>query len=223
MKIGNKQVGTGIIVGAVVAVVALAALTLWSVNNSVTNAGNTKEAQLNAAYLDNQNYLSDCITKIRETAGVTQAEADKYGDILVEAVKGRYSKTEDGKPTSAVVDKGAMFSAIVEKYPDLSGLNAAFERVYTIAVGCRTDYRGKQSKLLDQLGSYDTWRTGTWKVRTFGSEFPSNNLVARIGNSTPARGRDALDKMYQIVVVKDVNDAYTSGVLTPEVPFPPKK
>lgn len=223
MKIGNKQFGTvGIVIAVIAAVVVIPGVILWSVNNSVTNSGNTQEAALNAAYLDNQNYLSDCITKIRETAGVTQAEADKFGDILVEAVKGRYS-TSDGKTTSAAVDKGAMFSAIVEKYPDLSGLNAAFERVYTIATGCRTDYRNKQSNLLDRLRNYDTWRTGTWKVRTFGSEFPSSNLVARIGNSTPARGQDALDKMYQIVVVKDSNDAYTSGTLTPETPFAPKK
>lgn len=202
----------GLIVGAIVAVVlVIGGIITWSINNGVTNDGNKKEAGLNSAYLNNQNYLSDCITKIRETANVTQAQADKFELVMVEAIKGRY----DGREANP----GQMFSAIVEQYPDLKGLDAAFERVHTVIIGCRSDYRGMQSKLLDMLQQYDSWRTGSWTVRFFGGdEFPSNNLVARVGTNS-SRGMDALDKMYQIVVVKDANQAYDSGTLVPEAPF----
>lgn len=194
--------------------VVVGGFVFFLVNNSVTNNGNKQEAGLNTQYLDNQNYLSDCITKIRESANVTKAEADKFEQVMVEVIKGRYEGETSAQPGS-----GALFSAIVEQYPDMSGLNKAFERVYTVIVGCRSDYRGKQSQLLDKLRTYDSWRTGSWTVRTFGGdEYPSDNLEARV-STTVNRGKDARDQMYTIVLVKDSVDAYNTGVLVPEDPF----
>lgn len=198
------------------ALVIVGGFVLFLVNNGVTNNGNKQEAGLNTQYLDNQNYLSDCITKIRETANVTTAEAEKFEEVMVEVIKGRYEGETSAQPGS-----GALFSAIVEQYPDLSDLNKAFERVYTVIVGCRSDYRGKQSQLLDKLRTYDSWRTGSWTVRTFGGEFPSDNLEARVGTSVN-RGQDARDQMYTIVLIKDSVDAYNTGVLVPEDPFATK-
>jgi hypothetical protein len=211
IKIGNRQFGVGIVVGAVALVVALVVGLWWFVtNNSVTNEGNKKESGLNSQYLDNQNYLSDCIVKIKETANVSQAQADKFEAVMVEAIKGRYEGRE--------ANPGQMFSAVVEQYPDLASLSSAFERVFTVVVGCRSDYRGKQTQLLDKLDVYTQWRTGSWTVRTFGSEFPSDNLIARVGEKR-YEGDDALDKMYQIVQVQKSVTAYETGVLEPETPF----
>lgn len=207
------------VLAAVGAAVVVVVLGLWAIftNIGVTNDGNKREADLNVRYLNAQNYLSDCITKIRETANVTQAQAAKFEEVMVETIKGRY----DGKLSSASpsIGGGQLFSAVVENYPDLSGLNQAFERVYTVIVGCRTDYRGKQSELLDVLRSYDQWRTGSFTVRFFGDgEFPSNNLEARVGTSV-VRGAEARDRMYTIVLVKDAQNAYNTGEITPENPF----
>mgnify|MGYP001016388534 CR=1 FL=1 len=192
------------------AVVLLLALILFLVNNGVTNTGNKREAGLNAQYLDNQNYLSDCLVKIRETANVTSAEADRFESVMVEVIKGRY---EDRSP-----NPGSMFSAIIEDYPDLAPLSAAYERVHTVVVGCRTDYRDIQSKLLDELRSYDAWRTGSFTVRTFGGEYPSDNLEARVGTDVKT-GTDARNAMYTIVLVKDAKDAYEDGEIEVEDPF----
>lgn len=197
---------------AIVGAALLAFIGLWAVfaNIGVTNDGNKMEARLTSAYSDNQNVLSDCVVKIRETANVTGAEADKFEEVMVETIKGRY----DGRSP----DPGSMFSAIVEDYPDLAPLSKAYERVHNVIMQCRTDFKGYQSKLLDELAVYKSWRTGSWTVRTFGGEFPSQNLEARIGSDV-AYGREALDRMYTIVVVKDVNDSYDSGELVPEDPF----
>ena len=212
LKIGNKQFGTGAIAAAAVVVVALVVGLWWfTTNNSVTNTGNTKESALNSQYVANQDSLSTCIVKIRETSNVTGALADKFESVLVEAVKGRY----DGREANP----GQMFSAVVEQYPDLAPLQSAFKDVFNVVVGCRNDYSGMQKQLLDRLRDYDTWRTGSWTVRTFGSEFPSNNLIARIGSGAPFRGQDAEDKMWQIVQVQDSVTAYQTGVLVPETPF----
>lgn len=207
------RLSRGAIIGISLGVIAVVtAFVLFLVNNSVTNTGNVKEAGLNAQYLDNQNELSACTTKIRETANIAGAQADKFEEVMVEVIKGRYEGRE-GNP-------GTMFSAIVEQYPDLASLSSAYERVHNVVVGCRSDYKNIQTKLLDMLQKYDSWRTGSFTVRTFGGEYPSNNLVAQIGTDRTRKGQVALDQMYTIVVTKDTVDAYKTGELVPEQPFP---
>lgn len=182
-------------------------------NISIDNEGNKREAALSAQYLDNQNVLSDCLITIRETANVTTAQATTFEQVMTEAIKGRYAEIDSVDPTS-----GSMFSAIVEQYPDLSSLSEAYERVHTVIVGCRADYKNKQTKLLDMLREYDAWRTGSWWVRTLGGNFPSNNLEARVGSNS-WRGVDARDKMYDIVLVQGAVQAYDDGTIVPLDPF----
>lgn len=205
---------TPLILGGIVGAILVIGAILFTVNNGVKNEGNKREASLNAQFMVNQNTLSDCIVKIRETAGVASAKADKLDEILTEAVKGRYI---DG--SSAEVGRGQLFSAIQEAYPDLQPVGNLYDRVYDTIIGCRTDYKGSQDKLVSMLNSYDTWRTGSWTVRNFGGEYPSENLVARINRKASLKGKDAYEKMSQLVVVKDASEAYNSGEIEAEDPF----
>lgn len=211
MNDGTTPTPRGMIAAGIGGLAVVALIIGFLVNNSVTNTGNQKEAALNAQYLDNQNVLSDCIIKIREVAGVSKAQSESFIQAMNDAVKGRY----DGRSA----EPGSMFSAVVESYPDLAGLNQAFERAHTTITGCRTDYRNIQSKLLDMLREYDSWRTGSLTVRMFGGDRPSDNLVAQIGSDRSRKGRDALDRMYTIVLVKDAKQAYEKGEIAPEDPF----
>lgn len=221
MQVNKKVVGYG---AAITLAATLVFGSIWAIatNNDVTNSGFTAESGLNGEYLDAQNYLSDCIVKIKETANVAKAQADRFEEAMVETMKGKFGGVTDDKNASSAspaIGGGKLFSAIVEAYPDLSGLNAAFERVYNTIIDCRTDFRSKQSKLIDRLQTYDAWRTGTWKVRFFGDgEFPSQNLVARIGTDVK-RGLDAHDRMWTIVLTKEAKDAYKKGELEPIDPF----
>lgn len=205
--LGSNKKLLGLIAGGIVV--------LWVIvaNINITNQGNRRENALNAQYVSNQNVLSDCIVKIRETANVTQAQADEFEAIMVEVIKGRYEGETSAQPGS-----GALFSAITEDYPDLSGLNEAFERVYTVIVGCRTDYRLEQDRLLDMLREFDDWRNGSQTARWFAKKYPSDNLVARVGTGSD-RGLAAYDRMYTIVQVQDSIESYETGVLEPENPF----
>ncbi len=208
-----KQYRSTIIIGAVVALVVVIGGILFFVNNGVKNNGNTKEAGLNAQYSVNINTLSDCIIRIRESAGVVQGQTEAFDRIMTDAVKGRY---DEG--SSAQVGGGTLFSAITEAYPDLSGVTGGYDKVLSVVNGCRTDYRGMQNKLLDMIREYDTWRTGSWTVRTFGSEFPSANLNAKKGDQI-LEGKQALIQMKTIVVVEEANTAYETGTLEAEDPF----
>jgi hypothetical protein len=198
---------------AIGGVAAIIAITLFAVNNGVTNKGNVKQTALNAQYEKNINYLSDCIVRIREAAGITQGQTEALDQIITNAVKGRY---EEG--SSAQVGGGQLFSAITEAYPDLSGLSASFDRVLTIATGCRFDYRDEQTSLQSRIADFDSWRLGSWVARTFGGEYPTDNLIARKGDDV-LTGDQALVQMRNVVVVGDASKAYETGELKAEDPF----
>jgi len=89
-----------------------------------------------------------------------------------------------------------------------------FQNVLSVVNGCRTDYRAKQSQLLDMLGSFDSWRTGSLKVRLLGGQFPNGNLIARVGDNR-FKGKDAEDKMWKIILTGTALSEYNKGTLDP--------
>lgn len=185
--------------------------------NSLRNEGVTQERALSSQYLDNQNFLSGYISGFYEQVGVAQASTDALDRVLTDAVKGRY----DGK-TSAQPGTGSLFSAIAEAYPELSAqeLLRIWGKIQDYVTSQREGYRNKQSKLLDMLRTYDTWREtggpGKRLILSLGiiADFPSNNLEARIGE-TKLTGEVARDKMYQIVLDSTTLKAYETGKLDP--------
>jgi hypothetical protein len=202
------------VIPAVIAgVIVLLLIITFATKNGVTNKGNQKEQDLNAQYNDNSNYLSDCIVRIRESAGVVKGQTAALDQVLTDAVKGRYDKG-----SSAQVGGGQLFSAIKEAYPDLSAIGSGFDKVLTVVNGCRTDYRDIQTKLQRMIADFEKWRTGSFTVRTFGGGFPNNNLKAAKGD-TILHGQAALDQMSTVVLVREAKEAQTTHEVAPEDPF----
>lgn len=201
------------VIGLVImAMVALVGVSLYEYTNSVRNEGIGHELSLSAQYQDNQNELSTFISNFREQMGISERKSEKIHDILVGAVKGRY-ESQNG---NVGYGKGSpFFSAIMEAYPDLKGLDM-YDKVASLVSSGREAYKAKQSKLLDQLRAYDNWRkqgfVRSWLVNQLG--FPSDNLEARIGTKV-SRAKDARDQMYLIVLASDAKNAYETGTLEP--------
>ena len=191
------------VVGAILVLVLVVGGTLFGMFNSVQKDGTAREAALNVQYLDNQNELSSYIATIKETLGVADRKTDKLDEILSEAVKGRY----EGRGGTNVESSALTIAAITEAYPDLAGLDSYDKVMDQISAG-RDAYKNKQTKLLDMLGQYDTFKnSGLIKSRIVAMVgFPSGNL--RAGDE---RGQDALDKMYDIVLVEEAREAYETG------------
>lgn len=189
--------------GAVAALIAGTGLGLYISFNSVQKDGVAREAALNVQYLDNQNELSSYIAKVKETLGVADRKTDKLDEILAEAVKGRY----EGRGGTNVESSALTIAAITEAYPDLAGLDSYDKVMDQISAG-RDAYKNKQTKLLDMLGQYDTFKnSGLIKSRVVAAlGFPSDNL--RAGDE---RGQGALDQMYDIVLVGEAREAYETG------------
>jgi hypothetical protein len=183
----------------------------YSYVNNIWNQGLAHERRLTSQYLDNQNYLSAYISGFYEQIGVVQAQSDVLDQILLDAVKGRY---DDG---GFAVDS-PMFAAIVEAYPEagVAELMENWGKVQDYVSAGRESYRATQSKLLDQLRVYDTWRQrGLIRraiVRMLG--FPSENLEARVGEMVLS-GEMARMKMYQVVLTSKALKAYETGVMDP--------
>lgn len=195
------------IAGAVVVVLFI----IYGYANGIRNEGITRERQLGAQYLDNQNWLSAYISGFYEQAGVLRAQSDVLDQILLDAVKGRY---DDG----GFAVGSPMFAAIVEAYPEagVAELMANWGKLQDYISAGREGYRNQQSKLLDMLRGYDTWReTGFVKstvARVLG--FPSNSLEARVGEMV-LTGEFARQKMYQIVLTSEAIKAYETGTMEP--------
>jgi hypothetical protein len=81
----------------------------------------------------------------------------------------------------------------------------------------REGYRNQQSKLLDMLRAYDTWRTKGFIQQLIVNNllgFPTDNLVARIGDQQYV-GPVAREKMFQIILNPSAIEAYEDGVMEP--------
>jgi hypothetical protein len=179
--------------------------------NHIWNEGLAHERRLTSQYLDNQNYLSAYISGFYEQIDVAQAQGEVLDEILLDAVKGRY---DDG---GFAVDS-PMFVAIVEAYPEagVAKLMDNWGKIQDYISAGREGYRATQSKLLDQLRAYDTWRQrGLIRravVRMLG--FPSENLEARVGEMVFS-GEMARMKLYQVVLTSKAIEAYETGVMDP--------
>jgi hypothetical protein len=111
-----------------------------------------------------------------------------------------------------------MFVAIAEAYPEagVAELMDNWGKIQDYVSAGREGYRATQSKLLDQLRAYDTWRQrGLIRravVRMLG--FPSDNLEARVGELVLS-GEMARMKMYQVVLTSKAIEAYETGLMDP--------
>lgn len=212
MNIAGRDIKKKWIVLVVIAAVLLVViLPIFNTFNSIQKEGVRREKQLNAQYQDNQAELSSYVSGFYEQTGIAKVKSDKLNAILLDAVKGRY----DGK-TAAKPGGGSLFSAVVEAYPDLKGLDIYDKIAEYVQVG-RKAYKNAQSQLLDMLRSYDEWRqSGIIKSRLVSmAGFPSSRLVARLGQGKIFKGQAALDQMYVIVLDSTTQKAYETGNLEP--------
>lgn len=199
--------------GAVGAVLLLGLL-YFVISNSVTNDGNKKQQDLITYYNDTTNVLSDCLVRTKQSVGATKAQTDALDKVITDAVKGRYDGNTSAKPGG-----GSLFSAILEAYPDTSGLSKSFQDVMIIINGCRTDFRDSQAILQRGVTQFNQWRTGSFKVRTFGGKkYPNEDLEIAVASKS-VTGKAALKQMRTLVVVEDAQSGRDTGKIDNTDPF----
>lgn len=210
-----KGMGAGLIVTlGVIGLLLILGMGLYGKANGIQKTSVQYEKQLNAQYLDNQNELSKFQSGFYEQMGIAGAKSDRMNQILADAVSGRYEAGPQGQG-------GQMFSAMVEAYPDLAGLDIYDKIIDYVAAG-RQSYKETQTKLLDMIRVYETWKdSGLIQSRLVSMMgVPSDRLEARIGTKV-VKGEAALEQMKLIVTTSTTQAAYTTGTMEPMTVAPP--
>lgn len=199
------------VVAIIVVIVAIFVIVFYSKVNGLRNTAINKETALVAQYQDNQNELSTYILQFKESMGVADAGASRLEEILIDAVKGRY----DGNMEPGT--SGSMFSAIAEAYPDLTATSESYAKVQDLVVSGRNEYKNKQTKLLDMIRDYNSWRDRDLIDSAIIRDWvgaPTDRLAVTVGGNK-FTGEDALEKISEIVLVQDAIDAYDTGTQEP--------
>lgn len=189
-------------------------LVWYGIGQSVQSSGNKQQATLSANYSDGANYLSNCVVKTNQAANVAQANADAFDKVIKDAIAG-----SGAFHTNTANSAGGLVPILVQAYPDLKGQTDLYNKVANIIVGCQDDFRNKQSVVLDNVRTFNSWLGGSWKVRHFGSSFPNNRLTINISGLGTLRGQQALDKISQPIVDASTSQAYNSGQQSTNGPF----
>jgi hypothetical protein len=195
-----------------VTAVLLAGLIPFITNNNVTNAGNKKEASLSAVYNDGAVKLSNCVVKTNQIANVAGENAKRFDKVIEDAVAGNGA-------FKGVTGSAGFVPILTQTYPDLKGQTDLYRRVADTIAGCQDDFRSAQSTVQDQVRSFNSWRTGSWTSRTFGGEFPNDNLSVNIPGVPVLHGQAALDKISQPIVDGVTSSTYQSGQQNIQGPF----
>lgn len=191
----------------VIAVIVISVIVFVGKINSTRNTMIDKETALTAQYANNQQALATYVNKIKEALGVANQSTAALDKVLSNAVQGRYKGD-----TSAQPGGGQLFSAITEAYPDITSLNVNYERVQSAVLSGRDAFSNLQTKMLDQVRDYNSWR----KRGIIHSQIanlvgaPSDNLEVTIGENT-FTGKAALNKMKRPLTNSYSDQAYETG------------
>lgn len=202
-------------IGKWIALVVVAAIAIWAITGYISTHNKSVDMiqQLNAQYPSNQNELSTYINGFYTMLGVANAKSDKIDTILSDSLKARYQGTTNSAATQAKQNQ-ALFSAVKEAYPNLSGLSV-YDKIVTYVAAKQDAYKNVQNKLLDLLQRFDAYRnkfpTSMWAGL---GAVPMGELRTQVGNDI-RHGQDAEDKMWNIVRSAQSNQAYESGTQGP--------
>jgi hypothetical protein len=215
LKNKTLLVGGGIVAGVAV---VIAALTFGVfIPQGVQSEGNQLEAELSANYQDGANVLSNCVVKTKQSVGAAKANSEAFDKVIKDAIAGNGAAqhVDFNNPAS----RNGLFPVWVQAYPDFKGQTALFEKAMTVINGCQDDFRNKQSAVQDGVRQFNSWRTGSWKVRTFGGDnFPNENLYVTLPGLN-LTGKAAFKKISAPIVDADTSGAYQSGEQQSNDPF----
>ncbi len=199
-----------IIAVAVLGGLFVGGVSFYGYANGVRNELVRQETALNAQYQDNQNELANYEVAFYEQTGLANLKSEKMDKIISDAVKGRYEGA-DGQPVERG-QGGAFFSALIEAYPDLRGQLDVYDKIISFVASGREAFKAKQSKQLDMIRAYESYRQTGWVRSWFIDRIGYPSLRAQIGTQV-VRGPDALAQMELIVTTEATNRAYQSGTM----------
>jgi len=183
-------------IGVIIVVALVVFLVIWVISAAVKtrNQGFQQQGHLNAAFVDCQNVYDSMVGAVKSLHSLTAEAADKVIEAYLQYNKSKYPA------------QGSSF--FVEGVPGLGQIS--YQAVESAVDQYSRDFRAAQSSLLQALGAFEAWKTGTLTARLFAGSFPTQELIARFG-AQRLTGAAALEKMYSIVTFGETKETYATG------------
>jgi len=143
----NKKTVTGIII----AVLTVGLIILGGSYVSAVNYGARAEADIKAAYTNNQNILAQYSQKVREVAQVPGMYTEDFTKVTKAAIEGRYGA--DGSK--------AVFQWLKEQNPQLD--SKVYIKVQQVVESGRDEFKTAQTRLIDEKRVYETAQNTFWR------------------------------------------------------------
>jgi hypothetical protein len=157
----------GLIIGGIAAglVLLFAFIVFVPVRIGIHNTGIQKEEQILHQNNDNTILLNQMVAGVYDQVHIANLKSAQMDKILKDAVSGQLQLTGN--------QKGSLFSALTEAYPNLD--LSIYDRIATYVQGKRDAYQNAQQLLQDRLRDFDTWRL-SFPASMFAGSFPDSNL-----------------------------------------------
>jgi len=196
-----------IILGAFALIAVIVAVSLFATYQNVKSEGIRRESELSALYLNGENKLSTCVVQTTNSVGLANAQTESLVKVFTTAIGERNQSNDQ-----------AVFTALKEAYPDTAGLDKTYQNVLSTINGCRDDYAGAQTRVLQSVKDFKSWKDGSFTTRLFAQSFPDEHLEITIGGTT-LTGTEALKKVGTPIVDTVTEQTYQEGTFEATDPF----
>ena len=201
-----------VVAGVIALVVAFIGLGIANWNRAVSAEGYERQNSLMALYRGIETNLGTCLDSTDLAIQIAERERATLKDTLKAVVSARYVDA-NGKLVDVGTPAGQtiMINVIKEAYPNVSP--DLFKQLMTVAVGCRKEVAGAQTRLQAFAADFLTWRKqGKVLEGSIREQYPNDELVVQ-GLNGELKGMAALRFMVEPISTAEAKETMKTKVM----------
>ena len=201
-----------VVAGVIALVMAFIGLGVANWNRAVSAEGYERQYNLMALHQGIETNLGTCLDSTDLAIQIAERERATLKDTLKAVVSARYVDA-NGKPVDVGTPAGQaiMINVIKEAYPNVSP--DLFKQLMTVAVGCRNEVAGAQTRLQGYAADFLSWRKqGNIVEGSIREQYPNDELVVQ-GLNGELRGMAALRFMVEPISTAEAKETMKTKVV----------
>lgn len=201
-----------VVAGVIALVVAFIGLGIANWNRAVNADGHERQNNLMALHQGIETKLGTCLDNTDLAIQIAERERATLKETLKAVVSARYVDA-NGKPVDVGTPAGQaiMINVIKEAYPNVSP--DLFKQLMTVAVGCRKEVAGAQTRLQGYAADFLSWRKqGNIVEGSIREQYPNDELVVQ-GLNGELKGMAALRFMVEPISTAEAKETMKTKVM----------
>ncbi len=201
-----------VVAGVIALVVAFIGLGIANWNRAVNADGHERQNNLMALHQGIETKLGTCLDNTDLAIQIAERERATLKETLKAVVSARYVDA-NGKPVDVGTPAGQaiMINVIKEAYPNVSP--DLFKQLMTVAVGCRNEVAGAQTRLQGYAADFLSWRKqGNIVEGSIREQYPNDELVVQ-GLNGELKGMAALRFMVEPISTAEAKETMKTKVM----------